>query len=1427
MSKRSHESPQHRHRRDTPRLARVWLATQLLALAMMAIAAAAAASGATTVTTTLSGEGREGETIAVLEAAGVKDHATLKGTSGKPSGQVKYALYSDKGCKTLVAKAGEVTVSGSNVPASNSEKIMKVGTYYWQAGYKGDEVNQAGTSACGSEVETVKANIASTSLSTTLSGESKEGETITVLEGGAITDTATLSGTNAGSASGMVTYDVYSDSACKTLVAEAGEETVSSGKVPASNEVKLEGGASYYWRATYKGDALNEGSKSTCGAEIASVKAATSLSTSLSGEGQSGGEIEVQPEALVHDTATLTGDNASSATGTVTYKAYADSACTKLLFEAGVVSVSGGVVPPSSEESLSKGTYYWQASYSGDSLHQASTSTCGSEIASVKEATQLTTLLSGEDLSAEQLEVGKGESVSDDATLNGIDAPMATGTVKYNVYSDSACKELIAEAGKVSVTAGMVPASNGEKLAGGTYYWQAVYSGDSSNLGSTSGCGSEIAVVQTKGWLTTSLSGAGAGEANTEVLESLEVDKGTGVTDTATLHGENPSTATGTVAYSVYSDAECKELVTAAGKVTVSSGKVPASSEEKLAAGTYYWQAVYSGDSNHASTTSGCGIEILAVKESTSLGTSLAGEGQTGASITVTEGAEISDQAKLSGSTASTAEGNVAYNAYSDNQCKTLAALGGVVKIAGSAIPSSEPVSLPAGTYYWQAAYSGSGENAPSVSTCGAEISVFKSATTVSTSLSSGEQSGSTIEVATEAAIMDNATLSGPTTSKASGKVKYKIYSDSECKTLTREAGEVTVTDGVAPASSQEKLSPGTYYWQASYSGDGENASSTSACGSEIAVVASTALTTSLSGAEQSGAKIEALEGNTIVDHATLSGANASKATGQVKYAIYSDNGCKALVANEGEVTVSKGVVPASVQAKLATGTYYWQASYSGDANNAFATSLCGTEEAIVKPEPEPNLEEVAFFGGQEVELDRPVEVIEGRVVNLTAFMGIANYPTAGQNRVQWKRARGTRRAKNWPIVYVAGEAMTGEAKFEPDALTKALVAQNKLESARILGTAKVFGKMLKFESKTFTNAQLKAQMANGGITTESVTSQALPAEAGYQKLTIRWQWIPRINGVNQPAIMLGTSTHNLYICWRAPTPANTPIVFTILDIAGRGAISTARAPTATEAATITQVEAGFKNVQVPETQLTTPQRTYEPKNGTIGEGPLMRYWREGIALPVERTLEATFNAIPDLFVAINVAPTGNAATIGQILKALLERDEGECGTWVEALVAALRSEGIAAQKVMITPTVAAVGPVPQILVNHWRFSAASPNVNTTAQVTREAGAPGQGRANPWAFFQNHVITLVESRQANNNRELFDPSYGSGPIVYTSAANAAAVPDTQLKEYQTANVAGFCSLRPGGMDFNAFQCKEATATTMLSLAFTLLPPGLG
>ncbi|MGO9898628.1 MAG: Ig-like domain-containing protein [Solirubrobacteraceae bacterium] len=110
--------------------------------------------------------------------------------------------------------------------------------------------------------------------------------------------------------------------------------------------------------------------------------------------------------------------------------------------------------------------------------------------------TTLTTSLSGAGKLGTDITVGETAPITDTATLTG-GSGAATGTVTYNVYSDSACTDAVSQGTPEPITTfGTMPASAPVTISTpGTYYWQAVYSGDTNNDGSVSTCGSEQETV--------------------------------------------------------------------------------------------------------------------------------------------------------------------------------------------------------------------------------------------------------------------------------------------------------------------------------------------------------------------------------------------------------------------------------------------------------------------------------------------------------------------------------------------------------------------------------------------------------------------------------------------------------------------------------------------------------------------------------------------------------------------------------------------------------------------------------------------------------------------------------------------------------------------------------------------------------------------
>jgi hypothetical protein len=122
------------------------------------------------------------------------------------------------------------------------------------------------------EVEKVTAPPPATSLATTLTGAGHSGARLLVPSGQPASDVATLSGKNAARATGTMTFTVYSDSKCTKLVASLATKTIISGKATSAAETLAAG--TYYWTASYSGDAANRASASPCGPEVLTVKAA-------------------------------------------------------------------------------------------------------------------------------------------------------------------------------------------------------------------------------------------------------------------------------------------------------------------------------------------------------------------------------------------------------------------------------------------------------------------------------------------------------------------------------------------------------------------------------------------------------------------------------------------------------------------------------------------------------------------------------------------------------------------------------------------------------------------------------------------------------------------------------------------------------------------------------------------------------------------------------------------------------------------------------------------------------------------------------------------------------------------------------------------------------------------------------------------------
>jgi hypothetical protein len=425
----------------------------------------------------------------------------------------------------------------------------------------------------------------------------------------------------------------------------------------------------------------------------------------------------------------------------------------------------------------------------------------------------------------------------------------------------------------------------------------------------------------------------------TLTTQATDAAFGTAISDQATLAGGvNP---TGTITFTAYGpdDATCanppaytSDPVTVGGNGNY--GNSPAFIPET--AGTYRWQASYSGDAGNDAATTACNDanEASVVAQATP---TIFSKATTNAVV----GSAISDQASIDGGSSPT--GTITFTAYGpdDATCANPPAYtSDALTVDGNRNFGSSPTFSPsaAGTYRWVISYSGDVNNAPTTTTCNSpsENSLVAKATIAITTQATNAALGS--------AISDQATLSGG--SDPTGTISFTVYgpNDATCSSTPVYASTAQTVNGNGDYNNSPDFTPataGTYRWRAFYLGDSNNGGVSTPCNeaNETSVVAKA--TPALVTAAAAG---PVAFGQEISDQATLSGGNS--ATGTITFTAYGpdDATCaNAPAYTSSAVTVSGdggyGNSPAFTPGTA--GTYRWQASYSGDANNAAVATGC------------------------------------------------------------------------------------------------------------------------------------------------------------------------------------------------------------------------------------------------------------------------------------------------------------------------------------------------------------------------------------------------------------------------------------------------------------------------------------------------------
>ncbi len=898
-----------------------------------------------------------GGTVALGSGTKLSDSATLAG-SYHGTGSITFYLFAPgvtpDGTDSNNVYSNTMTVSGNGTYTTASGNNpggylpTEAGTYEWVVSYSGDSNNDGATSTFTSEPQAVSPT--SPSITTTPGG------TLVIGSGTKLTDAAELSGTNNGTGSitfylfapgvtpdGTDSNNIYSNT---VTVSGNGTYTTASGSNPGGYLPTATG--TYEWVVSYSGDRNNHGATSTFTSEPQVVSPASpTITTTPNVTTVTLGTSSV----TLKDTANLEGGY--SPTGTITFTLFLGST---LVHTETVSPVSGnGMYTTPTGYALPTagtvtGTYQWDASYSGDANNNMVSDT-GSSDEQVVVSAASPTITTGPSPTTITLSNATPPLLTDTATLAG--GYHETGTITFTLFwgNDLVDTETATVSGNGTYTTPTGYTLPPTGTVTGTYRWDATYSGDTNNntVSDNNNANEQVVVSPANPTIATTpnVTTVTLGTSSVTLKDTADLEGGYSPTGTITftlflgstlVHTETVSPVSGNGTYT-----------TPTGYLLPSSGTVT---------GTYQWDASYSGDTNNKTVSdTGASNEQVMVSPASPTITTTPGE-----TVVVGSGTKLSDSATLAGSyhgTGSitfylfapgvTPDGTNSNNVYSNTM--TVSGNGTYETVSGSNPGGYLPTE--AGTYQWVVSYTGDGNNHGTTSTFTSEPQVVSPASPTLTTTP-----GATVVIGSGTKVSDSARLSG--SYNGTGSITFYLFApgvtpdgtDSNnvySNTVTVSGnGTYTTASGNNPGG-YLPTATGTYEWVVSYSGDRNNHGATSTFTSEPQVVSPASPT--LATTPSATAVTLGTSSVTLKDTANLEGGYSP--TGTITFTLFLGSTKldteTATVSGNGTYTTPTGYLLPSTG--TVTGTYQWDASYSGDTNNnTVSDNNAANEQVVVSP---------------------------------------------------------------------------------------------------------------------------------------------------------------------------------------------------------------------------------------------------------------------------------------------------------------------------------------------------------------------------------------------------------------------------------------------------------------------------------------------
>lgn len=541
--------------------------------------------------------------------------------------------------------------------------------------------------------------------------------------------------------------------------------------------------------------------------------------------------------------------------------------------------------------------------------------------------------------------------------------PAPTGTVQFYVCETSGTFCTPTPASQDGSAVGLtVPVSGSTSTAtspvfaptsAGTWCFSAVYSGDNNYLGSqdnTTGTNTDSNECVTVGKAPTATTTTVMDVANNGVWGGET--SGASAYDTATVapnpNFANAPTPTGTISYTFFTNGSCS---TAAGPGTAAGTHLAlgtkSSNEGPLAAGSYSFQATYSGDTNYAGSTGAC--EPFTVFQGTSTTGTVVFDAGTKApwSGTETTGASAYDTSSVTpSSTLVPATGSVSYTLFSNGACANTGSAAGGGNLVKGAAPNSDPTGpLGAGSYSFQATYSGDTNYSGSTGPC-EQFTVGQGTSQTGTAVfDAGTGKAWTNTETTGASAYDTSTVTASFGAIApTGTITYSFFTTGDCSQHSVAAGGGQL-GGNTNSDPEGPLGAGSYSFQATYSGDGNYTGSTGPCEQLTVNQGSSQTATAVFDAATNNAWTGTEVGTPSAYDTTAVTPSSGNipATGTVSYTFFPNGTCTPDTGTSaGGGSLQNGAAPNSnTEGPLSQGTYSFEAVYSGDTNYAGSTGSC------------------------------------------------------------------------------------------------------------------------------------------------------------------------------------------------------------------------------------------------------------------------------------------------------------------------------------------------------------------------------------------------------------------------------------------------------------------------------------------------------